>query len=64
MDFSKTAWRVMLGLGVVGAVLVALKLLGAIGTSWWLVLLPFAPLAIIPLMLVFAILVWASDGGH
>jgi hypothetical protein len=57
-------------IGLLGAVLVVLKLLGKIDISWWLVLAPFwLPAAIIILILlvvlaVAGILDWSDNKGR
>lgn len=51
-------------LGVIGIVLVILKLVGTIDWSWWLVLLPFyGPAAIVLLILVGIVVVGVMFGG-
>ena len=64
MDFSPKVWRIAMALALLGVLLIGLKLFGVIGAAWWLVLLPFAPLLILPLILLWAILAWISSGGH
>lgn len=64
MDYPKEVWIALLVLLITGVALTGLKLFGVIATSWWLVLLPFAPVIILPLILLWAIWSWVSSGGR
>lgn len=49
---------------VIGLLLIVLKLTGAIGWSWWLVLLPFAaPVLLAALAGVALLLLYGTSGG-
>lgn len=51
-------------LTLLGMVLSICKLLGLVVFPWWVVLLPFAPLALAALMVVLFFLWWSANGCH
>lgn len=63
MGYPKWAERSVLWLLVVGLVLCILKLFGVITVAWWLVCLPFTPLIVMSLLVLFAYIDWLRRGG-